>query len=72
MTEAVSSKRDLTFNEAFERAQKAARNWLPVGSYNTTLLREIRNGYAYGYAAALLAEGAHETECFAPKKDEAL
>lgn len=58
----LSSKKDLTFNEAFDRAQKAALDWLPIGSYSTALLREMRNGYAYGYAAALLAKDAHETK----------
>jgi len=60
--EAASSKKDLTFQEAYERAQKAAIAWDPLThNRKDSFLREIRNAYAYGYTAALLAEGAHET-----------
>jgi hypothetical protein len=61
--EAKFSKKCLTFNEAFDQAQKAAMNWLPMGTHNTAMIREIRNGYAYGYAAALLAASPSETSC---------
>mgnify|MGYP001579308551 CR=1 FL=1 len=50
------TKKNLTFDEAFELAQKAALSWAPINPKgNSEYVRELQNAYSYGYAAALVA-----------------